>query len=74
MPGVMDSWTNELTKLRAWGHTMLSSGSSQIDEAGQSEKVGSKSPTIFEFMRLNSPVKVNYSEATVCMMVECFNP
>ncbi|KAL8097018.1 hypothetical protein AgCh_030196 [Apium graveolens] len=74
MPGVMESWTNELTKLGTWGSTVLSSGSSQADQAVRSEEAGSKSPTIVQFTRLHFPVKLHCSETAVAMMVDCFNP
>ncbi|WOH04676.1 hypothetical protein DCAR_0624087 [Daucus carota subsp. sativus] len=78
MPGVFDSWTNELTKLRAQTQTILSSGSNQADDQSvRSDKntlVESKSPTIIQFMRDNLHLKFYYSESALSMMVQCFSP
>ncbi|KAL1811933.1 hypothetical protein ACET3Z_021998 [Daucus carota] len=72
MPGVFDSWTNELTKLRTQTQTILSSGSNQADDQSvRSDKntlVESKSPTIIQFMRDNLPLKFYYSESALSMM------
>ncbi|KAI3441344.1 uncharacterized protein J3R85_002623 [Psidium guajava] len=73
MSGVVDKWTR---KLRERGQAIFSAGSANsAGEAGQPEagSSGLLSPVLRRVKLVRSPALLR-SEASVCMLVECFSP
>jgi len=75
MSGLVDIWTNEMSKLREKEkekcqiqniHSAVSSNSTQQHEASQ-EKHKTSTVQIFK-------PRLLFSEASLSMLVECFNP
>ncbi|KAK3195609.1 hypothetical protein Dsin_026919 [Dipteronia sinensis] len=84
MSGIVDTWTNEVAKLREKGEkgqTIGSSpGSDQSRQVGGITKEGNvlsgKLSSLIQEMKDKSPVLLflPYSEASVSMLVDCFSP
>ncbi|KAI6701257.1 hypothetical protein NL676_015581 [Syzygium grande] len=74
MSGVVDKWTR---KVREKGQAIFSAGSANSagEAAGQAEtgSSGWLSPVFGRVKQVRSPALL-CSEASVCMLVECFSP
>ncbi|TXG64455.1 hypothetical protein EZV62_011449 [Acer yangbiense] len=81
MSGIVDTWTNEVAKLREKGRTIGSSPgddqSSQVGLGGPAKEgnlLSGKLSSLIQEMKDKSVkvVSLPYSEASVSMLIDCF--